>query len=180
MDQGRVSVSYAKALFDWASKTARIDEVYQQTGTLINLIEDNADFYMLLHSPMISFTKKSESISKVLGSCCPVLTKLVLLMVKNGKENLIRNTLLSFNLLYRKKNQITQTSVESAMPLSQETKQQFIRFFEEKFGGSIEFKHSVNPSLIGGFLITIDDKLVDKSVKGEIETIHRKLVSIEK
>ena len=37
MDQGRVSVSYAKALFDWASKTARIDEVYQQTGTKTNL-----------------------------------------------------------------------------------------------------------------------------------------------
>ena len=180
MDQGRVSVSYAKALFDWASKTAQIDEVYKQTETLINLIKSNADFYMLLHTPMISLSKKSDSITRVLETCCPELTKFVLLMVKNGKENLITNSLLTFNLLYRKKNHITQASVESAIPLNEETKKQFVSYFEEKFGGSVEFKHSENSDLIGGFVITIDDKLIDKSVKGEIESIHRKLVGIEK
>jgi len=180
MDQGRVSVSYAKALFDWANTTAQLDELYTQTETLINLINLNADFRTLLHTPMISLSKKSESITKVVDSCCPKLTKFVLLMVKNGKETLIKNSLLVFNQFYRKKNQITQTTVESAIPLNKETKQQFIHYFEEKFGGSIEFKHTENPKLIGGFVITIDDKLIDKSVKGEIEARHRKLVGIEK
>lgn len=101
-------------------------------------------------------------------------------MVKNGKEKLLANALLNLNQLYRKKNHITRTTVESAISLNEATKKQFISFFEEKFGGTIEFEHLENPDLIGGFVVTIDDKRIDKSVKGEIEAIRRKLVGNEK
>ena len=128
---------------------------------------------------MASLSKKITAINNVLQACSPNLSKLVSLMVKNHREKLLKSTLLVYQTSYRKRAGIVRVMVESATDLSDSPKQQIQDFIKRKFGGKVEQEFIINPNLIGGFVLTIDDLLLDKSVKGDIDKFRRKLIGIE-
>ena len=179
MDQGRASVSYAKALLDWSYENNRAKDVYVQSFCLINLIKSNPDFSRLLHSPMASLSKKVEAIKHVLNSCSPLLANFTALMVKNHREKQIINALLVYQTQYRQKYNTVNAIVESAVEMNSSSKQKTKDYLTGKYKKEIELEFLVNPELIGGFIITVDNNLMDKSVKGEIAKIRRKLIGIE-
>jgi F-type H+-transporting ATPase subunit delta len=179
MDQGRITVSYAKALLDWANDNNLAEEVYAQTHCLLSFIRANPEFYLLLHSPMASLIKKIGAIKNVLLSCSPHLSNFVSLLVKNHREKQLIGTLLIYQSHYRKQRGIVKVMVESAVEMNDSYRQQIQNFLKNKFGGEIEQEFHQNPNLIGGFILTIDDQMLDKSVKGEIEKLRRKLIGIE-
>lgn len=179
MDQGRASASYAKALLDWAIDNNLAGDVYAQSHFLWNLINTNPDFYLLLHSPMTSITKKKLAIEHVLNSCSPLFSIFVSLMVKNHREKLLKSTLLVFQSLYRQRFNITMATVESANEMNHLAKQRVTEFLEKTFGGQIELVFQLKPEIIGGFVLIVNDQRLDKSVKGEIDKFRRKLIGIE-
>lgn len=179
MDQGRVSASYAKALLQWATGSNKASDVYRQSVCLLNLLDTTPDFYLLLHSPMASLSKKVDAVKNVLERCSPLLADFVCLMVKNRREKHLKNAILIYHVLYRQQYNITKAIVESAAEMSEISKQQIEEFLKNKFGNVVDLEFKLKPEIIGGFILTIDDLLLDKSVKGEIEKLRRKLIGIE-
>jgi F-type H+-transporting ATPase subunit delta len=179
MDQGRVSVSYARALLDWATGANLAPVVYTQSEALVHLIDNNPEFGQLLHSPMVSLSKKIVVLTKVLDSVAPQMVVFLQLVVKNRREKALKNILLVFQRLYRKKNGIIKSQIESAAELGKETKIAFENYLGKTFEKSVQMEFTVNPSIIGGFIITIEDNLLDKSIKWELEKLRRKLTGIE-
>ena len=49
-------------------------------------------------------------------------------------------------------------------------------FLEKQFGGDVLIESDVNPELLGGFTLEVDDYLLDASVRRQIETIRRQFV----
>jgi len=47
------------------------------------------------------------------------------------------------------------------------------------YNKSVELNFKVNPDIIGGFILTIEDRLMDKSVKWELEKLRKRLKGIE-
>jgi F-type H+-transporting ATPase subunit delta len=179
MDQSRVSASYAKALLGWASDSKLLAEVYSQSIDLLVLIENNSDFVQLIHSPLVSLTKKNSIIDKVLDKSAPLMINFLKLIVKNRRDRLLKHTLLVFQKLYREKQGIIKSQIESASVLGADTQKAIETYLAKTFNKSVQMEFSVNPSLIGGFVVTIEDKLLDKSIKWELEKLRRKLIGIE-
>jgi len=176
MDQGRACMSYARALLDWAEESNLAKEVYYESSCLIKCINDDPSFYQLLHSPMVSLTKKTKTVTVILKGCAPRLTNLVALVVKNRREKLLKHILQCYQKLFRDKYGIIKTSVEVASEINQKTQQAIIEFVAGTFNKSVEIEFLVNPIIIGGFKITIEDRQLDKSIKGELEELRKQLL----
>jgi F-type H+-transporting ATPase subunit delta len=179
MDQGRISVSYARALLEWAVEKKTAQEVYAQSESLLNLIKNNPDFSLLLHSPMVSLTKKKQVVEKLLRNFTPNLVEIVGLVVKNRREKLLVNIILVYQKLYRERFGIIRSYVETANSLGPNLKNTIKDFLGNSYKKSVELDFKVNPDIIGGFILTIEDSLLDKSVKWELEKLRKKLVGIE-
>jgi F-type H+-transporting ATPase subunit delta len=179
MDQSRVSVSYAKALLGWATDAKLLSEVYAQSIDLLAIIDNNSDFVHFIHSPIVSLSKKNAIIIKVLDGTAPLLTDFIKLIAKNRREKFIKHTLLVFQRLYREKQGIIKCQVESAGEIGVETQKAIEAYLASNFNKSVQMEFYVKPSLIGGFVVTIEDKLLDKSIKWELEKLRRKLTGIE-
>ena len=54
------------------------------------------------------------------------------------------------------------------------------RLLEDRLGGEVVLTSEVDPALIGGFTLTIDDKLLDASVSSQLEMIRRQLMDKNK
>lgn len=169
-------MSYARALMAWAEEANLSQEVYAQSSCLLNLIDENPTFSQLLHTPMVTLTKKVKAVSAILNECAPHLIKLVSLVVKNKREKLLKRIILGFQKLYREKNGIIKTHVDFAQEINDELQMAIHNYIAKTFDKTVEMDFEIHPEIIGGFRITIEDKLLDKSVKGELEKIRQQFL----
>lgn len=179
MNQGRVSVSYARALLEWACEGNIADEVYAQSEQLRVLVEKNPDFYQMLSSPMVSPAKKRDVASIVIGKFAPSLCKFILLIINKKREKFLNNIILVFQRLYRERFGIIRTNVECISELSTKAQEVIANYLASTFNKKVELMIRLNPDIIGGFVLIIEDQLLDKSVKGELEKLRKKLHGIE-
>jgi F-type H+-transporting ATPase subunit delta len=179
MDQGRVSVSYARALFDWASSTDLLEETYAQSKRFQLLMAQNPEFAQLLSSPGVPVSRKQKIVETLLAEYAPHIIKLVFIALKNKREGQLPSIILMFQKLYRIKKGVAKVVVESTFELGKSTLSGISQFLNQKLSKEIEIEQRVNQTLIGGFTLTIEDKFMDKSVKGELELFRKKLMGTE-
>lgn len=178
MDQGRVSVIYARALLDWSSQMNIATEVYEQSVKLLLFLSNNPEFSKLIASPVVASSTKERICLDLLQEFAPHFTKLLTLLIKKGRGNYLAKIAFQYQRLYRIKNNIVKVEIESASEMNNLTIGAIKGFLEKKLEKSVEVEHQIIPELIGGFKLTIDDKLLDKSVKGELGAFRRKLLGI--
>ena len=50
------------------------------------------------------------------------------------------------------------------------------RLLEKKFGCKVLLESVVDPSLVGGFVIRVDDYMLDASIRSQIESVRRQFI----
>lgn len=178
MDQGRVSVSYARALLEWTSSNNLSGEVYAQSKQFYLFMNQSPEFGQLLSSPAVSIGRKQQVIESLVAEFAPQLSRLITVVLKKRRENQLPYILLMFQKLYRAKFGIARVQIESSTELTSDSVKGIVSFLKSKLGKEIEIEQKVNPALIGGFTLTIDDLFMDRSVKGELELFSKKLLGI--
>jgi len=178
MNQGRVSASYARALWGWANDKGLTTQVYEQSIKLLEFAKQNPDFIELLNSKGVPASKKQTICLAVSSRLTPDLSSIISLHIKNKRESSLTLTMLQYQNIYREKKGVLKVVVVSASKLSAKLVNGIKEFLHSKLSKNIEMEQDVNPELIGGFTLTIGDKYLDKSVKGELEVFRKKLLGI--
>ena len=155
MNAGIISSRYAKALLMLVDETGRGEEVYRQVEEIL---------------------KNPDSVPPVLE---PELSKLVTLLVKNNRMEYARPILHRFMVLYDESRGRRHVTLRTAAP-APEMEQKIKEMLHERLGGDIVIESEVDPSLIGGFTLTVDDKLLDASVSRQLEEVRRQLMAKNK
>jgi F-type H+-transporting ATPase subunit delta len=70
---------------------------------------------------------------------------------------------------------IMMASIETAAPLTKEIRQEMLAIITRAFKAEIELQEEVNNDLIGGFVLRVEDKQLDSSVKGKLGMIRKEL-----
>ena len=68
-----------------------------------------------------------------------------------------------------------EADIRSAVALSHEEREALSRILAEKFDAGITLRETADPSLLGGFVVTVGDWRFDGSVKGRIERLTQQL-----
>jgi len=177
MNTGRISVRYARALFELASESNLAKEVYEHSYAVSKTIDPSSDFYYVLHNPVISPTEKEKILGKVLGGkVTPLLSSFISLMVKKRRESYIVNALLVYQKIYREKVGLVKVVVETPTELGDDTKNSILEFVKNKFNKTPDLEVRLVPDLIGGFIVEVEGLLVDLSVSGQLARVKKALV----
>ncbi len=177
MNTGRISVRYAKALFDLANDSNVAKEVYEHSYAVSKTIDPTSDFYYILHNPVIVPSEKERILTSVLGNKVhPLLTSFIALMVKKRRESYIVNALLVFQKIYREHAGLVKVVVETPAELGIETKNSILEFVKKKFNKTPELEVRLMPELIGGFIVEVEGLLIDLSVSGQLARVRKALV----
>ncbi len=91
---------------------------------------------------------------------------------KNNDFSLEKKIIQQYYKHYRTKRNIFKIEVSSGQKLGSET----INKILEKFSGQTEIEEKIDPSLIGGIVVKIDENtLIDGSVKRKLEDLKKNL-----
>jgi len=176
MNDSKISVRYARAIFQSAQEKNILDKVYQDM-IFISEICKNKDTKEFLHSPIIIPSKKEAIFHKMLeGNVEKITLSLLDLIVKNGRESFIPAIARNFIHETKKFKGITESVLTTAIKVDDNVRKQIIDLISKVFNTKVELKENLDPEIVGGFILQVDDNYIDASIRNKLRKIKKELI----
>lgn len=175
MSAYRIAVRYAKSLHDLATEQNKLERVLEDVKSFHKLMQDR-DFVLFVKSPVIPHQRKAELVEKLLKDKYDPLTMAFLrILFQKGREKYLADIASEFIAFYKKAKGVSTVKLITAAPLSEQS----IKKLEAKLKASgitraqTEFHSKVDPDMIGGFILEVDDLVYDASLAHKLDALRR-------
>lgn len=176
MNESKISVRYSKALFQTAVEKNIVDKVMADMNLILE-VSKNPETKEFLESPIIPPSKKSTIFTKILkGNVQDVTLSLIDLLLKNGRESFLPSISRAFLHETRVYRGITEAVLTTAVPVDEKLKKQITSLVADTFSTKVELKEVVDPGIIGGFILRVDDNYLDASIKNKLRKVRKELM----
>lgn len=176
-----VSKTYGDALFAVALEEERMEELFEAVKVLTNILRENDEFGKLINHPKISKEEKVKIVEDSFSGRVPKeIIGVMTLLVSKGRAGEILSVFDYFMTLVKEEKKIGIAQVTTAITLKDAKQKQIEqRLLETTQYESLEMTYCVDPSLIGGMIIRIGDRVVDSSVKTKLYDLSKELRKIQ-
>lgn len=181
MDNPRLAGRYAKSLVDLSIEQNQLEAVCNDMRLLRSVCKSNADFVIMLRSPIISADKKAKIITAIVGDKISALTNaFIQLLVTKGRESNLPEITTAFIEQYNSLKNIHRVKITTAVPVSDDIKKSIADKVSAMPGvGTVELETAVKEELIGGFLLETNNSLVDASILRDLKDVQKQFKSNE-
>lgn len=178
MQNPRLAGRYAKSLLDLATELNQVNIIHSDMKLLQGICKSNRDFTLLLRSPIVKPSIKSKIIDSVIGSKINATTSsFIQLLVRKGRESYLPEIAEAFIEQYNKLNNIYRVKLTTATPVGEDVKNDIVsRIKAETPMQNIELETAVKENLIGGFVLEMQDMLVDASILRDLKDIKKQFL----
>ena len=168
---------YAEAAFEVAQRDGTV-EMWRSELDAAGEIAADDQVGRMLGNPAVALETRTEMAESIFGKTVskPVLN-LIGLMLRRGRIEQLPRVAAEYRRLDNARQGITLATATSAAPLSPDEVQALTARMEELTGGRVELDLRTDPSLLGGLVVRIGDRLIDGSVRGRLERLRNQLVS---
>lgn len=173
-----VASRYAKSLIDLATEKGQLDAVYADMLQVKSVCDNAHDFILFLNSPIIKVDKKTSTLKSIFeGKVNPLTLAFLVLVATKRRESVIPEMANSFIEQYKEQKNILTAIVTSANGLDAATKQKALDLLKTQLKGEIELIEKTNADLIGGFVLKVGDKQIDRSVSRQLSNLKKELTN---
>jgi len=169
----KVADPYAEALLDLAKSNGTLKETTNDMNIVSQFLANSSDLKKFLGNPLITKIAKKNVVKDILGEQIDGRTlKFLLLLVERGRIEFLDSIAEKFLELSYKQESIEIAKVISSIQLSAEQQKEIAEKLKVITGAKqIKLALKVDPKLIGGFTIEIGSKLIDTSIRGQLNQI---------
>ena len=167
------------SLFEVAKENDSLEQVSYELNEVAKVINENSDFVTLMNNPNIEKIKKINLIDASFSGVNKYVVNVVKILAGNLQISLINFVLEQFTELFNRYSNSVVVKVESASPLTELQ----LENLKEKLKNElqlekVELNNFVDESLLGGFKLTYNNKVVDASIKAKLNAIKAKISTI--
>ena len=171
---------YAKALLQYALEQGDADQVYLEMQTLAGRMRAVRAIHDRLVDPTVSVGDKCNLLEiavtdgkKPLSGSSKAFFKLA---VGAGRGDYLLFMAVSYQDLYRLKNGIVPVQLITATPVGDERRERLKQLVNNVEHGKVEWTHTVDPAIEGGFVLMVDGYRMDASVAWQLQRIRKELI----
>ncbi|MFK7755505.1 MAG: ATP synthase F1 subunit delta [Flavobacteriales bacterium] len=167
---------YAKSLLDLSVEKGNVEEVYEDMSNLAKTVAGSKELRVMLNSPVIKPDSKAKVLTEVFsGQVSEMTSKFISLITEKGRESLLGGIANGFVLQYKAYKNVSQAEVVSAAPLDADSKAKVEAILQKLAPGLSDLTETINPELIGGYIIKVGDQMIDASVSSKLRELRREL-----
>lgn len=177
MNTGPVAYRYAKALLKFVQETGAGEKVYSQACVLVLRMQEYRQLADAVEKyPELSLERKTALLEAALGeTISEELCRFVSLVYRQGRLDCFVRMLYSFVEQYRTAHSIKVGTLLTACPVKG-LKERLQSILSESTGATVLLEENVDPTIIGGFVLKLDDLRMDASVEGCFRELRRELI----
>lgn len=171
-----ITSRYAEALFSLKRDSNTLEESQQEVKELKKVFEENPGFITLLASYNKTLDEKIEIIDKTLKGVDEEIKTLIKIICQNHRAMYLIEIFDGFNSLVNEYRGVKEGLVYSTEKLSEKQLSSLNKKISEVEKMPTELRNIIDPSLIGGVKIVINDHIYDGSIKHHIEDMRTSLL----
>lgn len=180
MNEGLIPRRYAKALLKTAQERKLSDKVYALMQTLAAGFDSNPQLIALVNNPFVDFADKAAVLRTASGAdkSDVLFDDFLKLLAQNHRIGMIGEMAHAYVSEYRDENHICSVRLTSAAPLPADVTARIKKLIEDHLpqGSTMEFTSDIDPDLLGGFVVSIDNRRLDASVKNSLRDLRLQLL----
>ncbi|GAB2985056.1 ATP synthase F1 subunit delta [Mucilaginibacter puniceus] len=174
MSELTVASRYAKSLIDLSQEQNNLEAINNDMNFFLHTLKANPQLKAVLGNPIISQAKKVAILSDLFsGKVDKLSISFFNIMVNKGRGEVLYATAQEFNNQYNIIKHITKATVVSATALSAANKSKLLDEVKAAVGGEVILDTKTDPSLIGGFVLTVGDRQVDTSIAASLKKLKK-------
>ena len=169
---------YSLALFELSEESNLLNQIEDQSSSMLNLISQSDDFCNLIKDPTI----KQEDLSKVINKIVEnnkfdILFKNFLnFLIQKRRFFFIERILKSFIETCSRKRGELKAELKSSKNLSSDEITKITELLTKNFNSKIKLNYKYDESLIGGLVVQVGSTMVDSSIKNKLQQIENRMV----
>ena len=176
--ESRAAYRYAKSMLDLARERGSIDEISEDFRTIGSAIENSRELQNLLERPTLDTETKGKLVRKIFeGKVSDAMITFIELLAKKGRSELLREATASFRRQFDVERGVERAVVTSAHALNEGLKASIVSRLAALTSNRIEATWEIDPDLIGGFIARVGDKMIDASVRHQLDRLQDTLAA---
>lgn len=178
MNDSKISVRYAKALFELAKEKKLLDAIKNDIILIQDSFADSVELKQFIESPANRSSQKITLIKEIFfNKIDPVTVSFLVIVLDNKRETYLANIIRIFIDYYRKEKSITNATLTVASSLKDSVKKTIVEAIKKSFTQNVELEENINPNIIGGFVLRVEDIQYDASVATQLNNIKKDLLN---
>ena len=178
MSVGIVASRYAKSLIDLAKEKNVLEAVIEDMKLFKDTADKNRGLMLALKSPVVRHEKKLAILKALFEQRVnPVSYSIFTIITKKNRESILDAIADEFIKLYDANQGILQATVVTTTPLTDELRKQFINIVASATGKTIELEEKIDPKLIGGYILRVNDRQIDASLRSRLNELKLELIN---
>nr|YP_010537321.1 ATP synthase CF1 subunit delta [Hemiaulus sinensis]UYC31108.1 ATP synthase CF1 subunit delta [Hemiaulus sinensis] len=176
----KIATPYARALYDFSVEQNLMHQITADFQNLEVFLTQNSELTQYLNNPVIGANQKQEVLDKTLKSQLNQETfKFLSVLVNRDRINLLPEVISCYLELVYSLASIKMIEVSTAFAFTNLQKNTLIKKLKELTNArEIRLVIKVDSSLIGGFLIKTNSKIIDFTVKNQLQLLAKHLDSV--
>lgn len=176
-----VSKTYGEALFELAVEQNALEQILEEESYVKEVFAENEDLVTMLNHPKIGKEEKIQVVENIFkGKLSDTMVGFLVIVVTKERYDELPHIFQYFEDKVKEYKNIGVVNVTTAVELTEVQKEQLNkRLLEVTTFKQLEFNYIVNPNIIGGMVLRIGDRIVDSSIRTEIDHMAKNLSKIQ-
>jgi len=163
-------------LFELAQERQMLDKVEKDMEEIRKLIDESDDFREFLANPLITESAKQEIVRELFADRIQPLTLQFLeLLTEKRRIAILPAVVEQFREMLLEYQHILEGELISAVPLEKKQFESIKKHLENMLGQTVTLQSKIQPEIIGGFVVRIQDMVIDNSIRLQLNKLREKL-----
>jgi F-type H+-transporting ATPase subunit delta len=176
MRDRKVATRYAGALLASARQAGVLDGVAESYAAVLDVVAGNGQLITFMDSPQVATQEKKDLLQNVFGDHVePVLLHFFNLLIDKKRIESLRDIGEEFAAQVEAERGVMRAKVVTAVALDEELSGKLQTKLAGLTGKQIILEKKVDPAVIGGVRVTMQDKILDGTVRTNLDLLRKKL-----
>jgi len=176
MNRNRVTVRYARALLEAAIEQDVLHIVDQDINLITHIFKQYKGFSVYISLPKVPSVEKFRKLSSILNvHIHPLSQQFLRLVFYKGRELFLFDICRNFSHMAMSARNIASATLVLAAEPNPDLPRQVKNLFEKKLETTLELETQCDPSILGGFIFTLNGWQYDASIASALKTIQKQL-----
>jgi F-type H+-transporting ATPase subunit delta len=176
-DQQQLGDVYAKALLAFGVESGNLDQLVEELGGVVDVIENVPGLKSALESPRIGLDAKSQLLDKALaGRVEKGLINFLKVVGKKGRFDCLGSIAASARVMQDEMSGRVQAVLTSASEIDESVKNKIAEQLTKVLGKTVSLQSTVDPKILGGMVVRIGDTVYDGSVVNQLAQVRARAI----
>lgn len=169
---------YARSMLELANENGQAETLGAELRGIGEILSANPTFAEMLANPALGAEERKELLVRTFGGkVSPLLANLLGVLNSRGRAGMLGGVAAAYDVLLDAQLGKVEVDVTVAQRLGDEELEEVRRSVSASLGKNAVVRQHVDESIIGGLILRVQDRLIDASVKQQLQSIRRQLLA---